>query len=138
MFSPESFMRNRLRLFLKIVSYILVEVFGAVLLVSFLSMLTDVLTVLKFVLPIVALSSAASGFCTLDRNSGPIIHKHLSAIGTGIGAALLLYGILDVFLFFLSGEYLFGFRDLLVFLGIGAGFAELGGLLALKRGRSPL
>ncbi len=131
-------MRNRLRLFLKIVSYILVEAFGAVLLVSFLSMLTDVITVLKFVLPIVALSSAASGFCTLDKSVDLIIHRHLSAIGTGIGTGLLLYGILGVFLFFLSGENLFGFRDFLVFLGIGAGCAELGGLLALKRSRSPL
>jgi len=130
-------MTKQLRLFLKIIFCIFVEVFGAVLLVSFLSMIMEVSRVLKLVPWIVALSSAASGYGTLDKGTFLGKHRHLFAAGAGSTQALLLYGVLSVFLFFSIGERPFTHWDLLIFLGIGSGCGEIGGLLAMKRGISP-
>ncbi|MBW2093873.1 MAG: hypothetical protein JRI80_03200 [Deltaproteobacteria bacterium] len=130
-------MKNRFPLFLKITFHVFVEVFGAVLLISFLCLVMDVNRVLKLIPWIVALSSAASGYCVLDKAKTLGRHKHLLATGAGSGAALLLYGILSVLLFFSTGERPFSSWDLLIFPAIGSGCGELGGLLALKRRMSP-
>lgn len=126
-------MRNRFPLFLKIIFYVLVEVFGAVLLVAFLFLFIDVNRVLKLIPWIVALSTAASGYGILDKKNFGGRRKYLFAAGVGNAAALLLYGVLSVFLLFSIGECPFTYWDLLIFLALGSGCGGLGGVLAVKR-----
>jgi len=129
-------MTNQRRVFGKILYYVLVEVFGTVLLVFFLLMFMDVYEVLKFIPWIVALSSAATGFCVLEKTPWKLKYKHLSAVGAGIAAVLTMYGVLNVAFLFLSGEFQLNGWDFLIFLVIGPGCSELGAFLAIKHTRS--
>lgn len=129
-------MTNYLRVLGKILYYILVEVFGTVLLVFFLSLLMDLHMILTFIPWIIALSSAAAGFCVRERGLAPLKRQHLVAVGTGIAAVLLIYGVLNVIFFFFSGEYQLSGWNFLTFLVIGSGCSELGALLAGRHARS--
>jgi len=124
-------------MFLKNISYIFVEVFGAVLLVFFLSMVVDTGRVVKLIPWIVALSSAASGYCVLEKGHSLKKHRYLFTAGAGCASALLLYAVLSVFFFFSNGEGPFTSWDILVFLAIGSGCGSLGGVIAAKKDVSP-
>jgi hypothetical protein len=129
-------MKNHFRVLSKIIFHVFVEVFGAILLVFFLSQVMEVSRVLRLVPWIVALSSAASGYGAMVEGKIVGRYKHLFATGAGNGAAVLLYGTLSILLFFSIGERPFPSWDLLIFIAIGSGCGELGGLLAMKRGVS--
>lgn len=123
---------NHYRVFGKTLYYVLVEVFGIILLATFLLTLLDVNELLKFIPWPVGLSCAATGFCVLEKTGKHITHKHAYGVGAGTLAAFITYLVLSALFVFLSGAARLDRWDLLIFLVIGACCGELGAMLAVK------
>lgn len=125
-------MMNHYRVLGKMFYYVLVEVFGVVLLVFFLLILMNVYELLKFIPWAVGLSSAATGFCVLEKTDTNIRHKHAYGVGSGISVAFITFLVLSTLFLFLSGAAQLDKWNLLIFLVIGACCGELGAVLAIR------
>jgi len=116
----------------KIAYSILSGVFGAILIVMFLSTFLNIFSVLKLIPWIIALNTAMTGYSLLDKTRGLLKYKHISAMISGILNVLITYFILILISVNIVGENLFSSRDLIVFLIIGTVCSELGAILAVK------
>ena len=116
----------------KIAYSVLAGVFGAILIVLFLSTFLHIFSVLKFIPWVIALNTAITGYSLLDKTRDLLKYKQISAIISGILNVLITYSILILISVNLLGENLFGSRDLMVFLIIGIVCSELGAILAVK------
>lgn len=124
--------RNSSYLLGKFVYSILVGVFGALLLVLFLSTLMDVFLAVKFVPWIIAFNTTITGYSLLDKTRDRLKHKQTSSVGAGILNVIITYIVLTLIFDYLLGEYLFSGWGLVFFLIIGIGCSKLGAMLAIK------
>lgn len=134
MASTASFLKtnDHLNLLGKVAYSILVGVFGTILLVVFLSALTDVFRAARFIPWIIAFNTAITGYSLLDKTGARLKYKQISCIGAGILNVLITYALLSLVFVYSAGEYLFSGRALALFLAIGIVCSELGALLAIK------
>ena len=111
---------------------ILIGVFGAVVLVMFLTVFMDLYRVVSFIPWIIAFNTAITGYSLIDKTRNVLKYKHLSSICAGILNVIITYFLLSIISFYLFGENLFTKWDLALFLVIGIVCSELGALLAIK------
>ena len=111
---------------------ILTGVFGAAVLVMFLTVFMDLYRVVSFTPWIIAFNSAITGYSLIDKTRDILKYKHLSSICAGILNVVITYFILSIISFYLFGENLFTKWDFALFLIIGIVCSELGALLAIK------
>ena len=132
MLNTMGLIKNNFSLPGKIAYSVLSGVFGAILIILFLSTFLHIFSILKFIPWIIALNTAITGYSLLDKTRNLLKYKQISAIVAGILNVLITYSILILLSVYLLGENLFGSRDLIVFLIIGIVCSELGAILAIK------
>lgn len=116
----------------KIAYSVLSGVFGAILIIMFLSTFLHIFSVLKFIPWVIALNTAITGYSLLDKTRNQLKHKQLSSISAGILNVIITYLILGLISVCLFDENLIGYRNLLLYLIIGIVCSELGAILAIK------
>jgi hypothetical protein len=111
---------------------ILTGVFGAAVLVMFMTVFMDLYRAVSFIPWIIAFNTAITGYSLIDKTGSALKYKHLSSISAGILNVIITYFLLSIISFYLFGENLFTKWDLALFLVIGIVCSELGALLAIK------
>lgn len=116
----------------KIVTSILIGVFGTILVTLFLTTFIPIYHVVKYIPWIIAFNNLITGYSLLDKTRNLLKYKHISAVCAGVSNVIITSGILVLLSLYFVGEYLFTLQDYILFFIFGGICSELGAILAIK------
>ncbi|MEA3429125.1 MAG: hypothetical protein U9Q84_07960 [Thermodesulfobacteriota bacterium] len=116
----------------KVAYSIFAGVFGAAVIVMFLTVFMELYRVESFVPWIIAFNTAVTGYSLIDKTRDTLKYKQISSICAGILTVVITYLLLSLLSFHLFSETIFSKWDIPLFIIIGIICSELGALLAIK------
>jgi hypothetical protein len=81
---------------------------------------------------IMAFNAAMTGYSLIEKTRDQLQRKHLGAVCAGAATGIVSFLALNLLFIHWIGFFFLDFLDLLIFLGVGMAFSEMGALLAIK------